>query len=555
LGGGTMTGLLSVGYSRIDEPFVQSHFYNTSTTPGTQYGGTLVSGINQAHIRFQVGTNTWGASGAKQWQIRVGNGSGEDNMKIYSWTYGNDVLTISSNATATFAGNLSAANLSGTNTGDQTNITGNAATATLASNSSGLEGLTINQIFNNRGRNHGSPTDFDSVSVYGPYFIQGTTNGPGTGSGQFYGISLGLGNDYTYSQYAMQMAIPRYNSSDRYFSFRTREAGTWGSWYKIYAGYADSAGTATSATTAGNITAYTINQNLGTSNSPTFVGLTLSSSLNSTNNATFKNDGNTSFALRLDSLNTSTDNDLRFAKGGVEYGAIQTAAGSPHDFEFYVNNGSAWYRMFYMKRDASGSVFDTGSLTVNGVYKLGSGSAYFTGNATHGYRFNNEADTLNLFTINNNGVLNVHQAVTVDTPTANMKISANGIIFGGANSGKETNSAQISVGYHQVNSLNIVGMSSSSGSSDRRVDMWVEGGLHTHGSIIPKANSTYNLGSSSSRWNTVFTSDLSMSNGIGDYTIVEGEEDLFIYNNKTNKVFKFLLQEVDPSIAPAKKVH
>jgi hypothetical protein len=76
----------------------------------------------------------------------------------------------------------------------------------------------------------------------------------------------------------------------------------------------------------------------------------------------------------------------------------------------------------------------------------------------------------------------------------------------------------------------------------------------TSGHFVPGANGTYNLGSSSARWNTVFTSDLSMSNGIGDYTIVEGEEDLFIYNNKTNKVFKFLLQEVDPSIVPPKKV-
>lgn len=76
----------------------------------------------------------------------------------------------------------------------------------------------------------------------------------------------------------------------------------------------------------------------------------------------------------------------------------------------------------------------------------------------------------------------------------------------------------------------------------------------TRTGVIPGTNGTQNLGSSSARWNTVFTSDLSMSNGIGDYTIVEGEEDLFIYNNKTNKVFKFLLQEVDPSIAPPKKV-
>jgi len=44
-----------------------------------------------------------------------------------------------------------------------------------------------------------------------------------------------------------------------------------------------------------------------------------------------------------------------------------------------------------------------------------------------------------------------------------------------------------------------------------------------------------------------------MSNGIGDYTIVEGEEDLFLYNNKTNKVFKFVIQEVDPSTATPKR--
>jgi hypothetical protein len=80
------------------------------------------------------------------------------------------------------------------------------------------------------------------------------------------------------------------------------------------------------------------------------------------------------------------------------------------------------------------------------------------------------------------------------------------------------------------------------------------GNASFNASIVPTTNGTLNLGSSSARWNTVFTSDLSMSNGIGYYTIVEGEEDLFIYNNKTNKVFKFLLQEVDSSIVPAKKI-
>jgi hypothetical protein len=73
------------------------------------------------------------------------------------------------------------------------------------------------------------------------------------------------------------------------------------------------------------------------------------------------------------------------------------------------------------------------------------------------------------------------------------------------------------------------------------------------GTITPASNGTQNLGSTSLRWGTVFTSDLSLSNGIGDYTIVEGEDDLFIYNNKKGKVYKFALIEVDPNEATPKK--
>jgi hypothetical protein len=73
------------------------------------------------------------------------------------------------------------------------------------------------------------------------------------------------------------------------------------------------------------------------------------------------------------------------------------------------------------------------------------------------------------------------------------------------------------------------------------------------GTVQPGANGTQNLGTSSLRWATVFTSDLSLSNGIGDYTIVEGENDLFLYNNKQNKVYKFVIEEVDPLTATPKK--
>jgi hypothetical protein len=79
------------------------------------------------------------------------------------------------------------------------------------------------------------------------------------------------------------------------------------------------------------------------------------------------------------------------------------------------------------------------------------------------------------------------------------------------------------------------------------------GKLQVAGNIVPEANGTRDLGSASYRWSTIYTSDLSLNNGIGDWTIVEGEDDLFLYNNKKGKVYKFALTEVDPNVATPKK--
>jgi hypothetical protein len=70
--------------------------------------------------------------------------------------------------------------------------------------------------------------------------------------------------------------------------------------------------------------------------------------------------------------------------------------------------------------------------------------------------------------------------------------------------------------------------------------------------LNPETTNTYDLGTTSLRWRTVYTNDLELSNGIGDYTIVEGEDDLFLYNNKKGKVYKFAIIEVDPSMATPK---
>jgi hypothetical protein len=77
--------------------------------------------------------------------------------------------------------------------------------------------------------------------------------------------------------------------------------------------------------------------------------------------------------------------------------------------------------------------------------------------------------------------------------------------------------------------------------------------LQVSGTIAPDSTGVHNLGDASNRWNTVYTSDLSLSNEHGDWTIVEGSDDLFLYNNKKDKVYKFKLEEVDKKEAPPKK--
>lgn len=70
--------------------------------------------------------------------------------------------------------------------------------------------------------------------------------------------------------------------------------------------------------------------------------------------------------------------------------------------------------------------------------------------------------------------------------------------------------------------------------------------------VNPISTNTWDLGSSALRWRNIYTNDLNLNNGIGDWTIVEGEDDLFLYNNKNNKVYKFALVEVDASEATPK---
>jgi len=74
------------------------------------------------------------------------------------------------------------------------------------------------------------------------------------------------------------------------------------------------------------------------------------------------------------------------------------------------------------------------------------------------------------------------------------------------------------------------------------------------GSLAPSVDITQDLGSAGVRWANIYTGDLHLSNENsepnevdgtnGNWTIQEGDENLYIKNNKTGKKYKFSLEEI-----------
>ena len=79
-------------------------------------------------------------------------------------------------------------------------------------------------------------------------------------------------------------------------------------------------------------------------------------------------------------------------------------------------------------------------------------------------------------------------------------------------------------------------------------------GATVTGNLLPEADNTRDLGSSSKRWANLYTGDLNLSNEgssnkvdgtSGSWTIQEGNSDLFLINNLSGKKYKFNLTEVN----------
>ena len=141
------------------------------------------------------------------------------------------------------------------------------------------------------------------------------------------------------------------------------------------------------------------------------------------------------------------------------------------------------------------------------------------------------------------------------TTEAKENNSVNEIVIGSQVTGKGSNTATIgdagitdvylsSDGGATVHTGNVSGSAVSTGSF----------GVYGN-NFIPSQDNTHDLGSSTHRWSNIYSADLNLSNEetdgndvdgtTGNWTLQEGEDDIYLINNKTKKKFKIMLQEVD----------
>jgi hypothetical protein len=116
-------------------------YYNTgnvaigTNAPSSSFARTLqITGAGSAAITLDNG-------GTKKYSFGL---TGTNSFGIYDETAGAYRMSITTAGVASFTGSLSASNLSGTNTGDQTTITGNAGSATVLQTARTIAGQSFN---------------------------------------------------------------------------------------------------------------------------------------------------------------------------------------------------------------------------------------------------------------------------------------------------------------------------------------------------------------------------------------------------------------------------
>ena len=251
--------------------------------------------------------------------------------------------------------------------------------------------------------------------------------------------------------------------------------------------------------------------------------------------------------------------------------AIQSDAPSP------ANPGDLWYdtddgRMFVYYTDSSSSQWVDASpngmptdLTLDGTLTVDS-TGIFGGKVQSGGDPNDGANVgakmlqtgvIQAARASGSGTSAVYMGFLQGTATATSRINANGSAsFGngtvelGQNTGIIIDDGAIDL-YQATSNAAAIPFKLQSDVGGTKVLKFT---IDANGDVLPGADANMDLGSATKRWANIYSADLQLSNEgatndvdgtWGQYTIQEGEEDLFLINRRSGKKYKFMLQEVN----------
>jgi hypothetical protein len=252
---------------------------------------------------------------------------------------------------------------------------------------------------------------------------------------------------------------------------------------------------------------------------------------------------------------------------GVDFNDnVKARFGTGNDLEIYHDGSHS-----YIKDTGAGNLYISGSDYI--VLEDSSGQDYM-------YAKVNDAVSLNFngsekFKTTATGVdvtgTVTADGLTVDTSTLHVDATNNRVGVGTTSPSYKlslleggNNFLQISQsGDSAVGSL--IGRSGSTNlriqnSENAGIELWTNNTARTlltnNGHLEPYASNTYDLGSTSKVWRNIYTSDFHMTNeGLdkgndidgtkGSWTFQEGEENLYLINNKNGKKYKFNLTEIE----------
>jgi hypothetical protein len=208
---------------------------------------------------------------------------------------------------------------------------------------------------------------------------------------------------------------------------------------------------------------------------------------------------------------------------------------------------------------ASGKQYRLGNVLIASSSQIGPSTGTFSLGGGVTASSLTSVGTLSSLTVS--GSISIGSVPSANTDNANLPVlfrTSTGIIDGGSGLTYNPAGDQLLVNGLSITSTSIYGngnsLSLTTQNGNGTIQLEISNiEIKSKSNFLPQADNTYNLGSSSFRWANIYSADLQLSNEgsandvdgtWGQYTVQEGEEDLFLINRRNGKKYKFVLQEV-----------